>query len=155
MNGNNTHKGNVLTEKYKGYKGKSKKITYRSSWELTAWEKLEKLYNMRAIKGFAVEETVFQYISPLDDKPHRYYMDITMELNDGTIVFVEIKPYSQHAKKPQKTKNKKESTYLNEINTYRVNTAKWNAVREFCQKRSSKDKQYKFVIWDEYTLNVK
>ena len=148
-----SYSGTVLTEKYKGYIGKSKKITYRSSWELMAWEKLEKLYHMRAIKGFAVEETVFQYISPLDDKPHRYYMDITMELNDGTIVFVEIKPEYQTFP-PKKTRNKKESTYLNEINTYRVNLAKWNSVEDWCEKKSTPTKKYYFKIWTEKHLNI-
>ena len=149
----NTAKGKILTENFKGYGGKAKSITYRSSWEYVAFDKMEKLYSMKAIKNWASEESVFIYTSPIDNKEHRYFMDLTVIKNDNEVFYIEIKPFSQTVP-PKQGKNKKESTYINEIKTFRVNTAKWNAVREWCKKHTTKDKKYTFLIWTEHDLNV-
>lgn len=153
MNGSNAKKGKVLTENYKSYKGKSREIIYRSSWELTAFGKLDKLYHMGAIKGWASEETVFKYISPKDNEEHRYFMDLTIMTPDDNIVFVEIKPYQQ-TQPPDSRKIKKPSAFKAALETYQVNRAKWEAVELWCKKNTTPQKNYTFKIWTEHELKV-
>jgi hypothetical protein len=61
---------------------------------------------------------------------------------------VEVKPYNQTI--PPKTKNRKRKSVINETVTYAVNTAKWNAAREWCNKNS-----YTFKIFTENELSIK
>lgn len=149
----NTHKGKVLVEQLSGYRGRNKVVTYRSSWEYKAFGMLSKMYNMKAISGWASEETVFKYVSPLDDKEHRYYMDLTVFKPNGDVVFIEIKPYQQ-TQPPNRTRNKRDDVYAKEVNTFRVNTAKWNAVEEWCKKNSTPQKKFTFVKWTEIELKI-
>jgi len=152
MNGN-THKGKVLTETLSGYRGRQNVITYRSSWEYKAFGMMSKMHNMKAINGWASEETVFKYVSPLDDKEHKYYMDLTVFKPNGDVVFIEIKPYQQ-TQPPNRTRNKRDDVYAREVNTFRVNTAKWKAVEEWCKKHSSPHKKFEFVKWTERELKI-
>lgn len=149
----NTHKGKVLTESLDGYRGKQKVITYRSSWEYKAFMMLSKMYNMKAITGWASEETIFKYVSPLDDKEHRYFMDLTVFKPNGDVVFIEIKPYQQ-TQPPNRGRTKRDDVYAKEVNTFRVNTAKWNAVEEWCKKNSTPQKKFQFVKWTEIELKI-
>jgi len=58
---------------------------------------------------------------------------------------IEVKPYGQtHAPKAQKRLTKK---YLNEVKTWGVNQAKWEAAMEYC-----KDRNWKFQILTEKEL---
>lgn len=149
-----THKGKLLAETLNGYRGRQKVITYRSSWEHKAFMMLSKMYNMKAISGWASEETIFKYVSPVDDKEHKYYMDLTIFKPNGDVVFVEIKPYQQ-TQPPNRGKGKKrEDVYMREVNTFRVNTAKWLAVEEWCKKNSTPNKKFEFVKWTEIELKI-
>lgn len=129
-------------KKYIGYG----KPTYRSSWELKFFRWCD--HNTRVVK-WASESTIIPYISPVDKKAHRYFVDNTVHIQEGnkiTKYIIEIKPRKQTVK-PTVHGNKKESTLLYENMTYAVNMAKWEAAAKWCKKRG-----YKFQILTEKHL---
>ena len=76
------------------------------------------------------------YVSPVDNKIHRYFPDFLMKTKDkeGKVVttLVEIKPHKQTLQpKPRK---KVTPSYLTEIRTYGVNEAKWEAAQKVCEE---------------------
>jgi hypothetical protein len=97
------------------------------------------------------EEIVIPYISPVDNRIHRYFPDfyVRARTRDGgvTKLIIEVKPKSQTA--PPKPKKRQTPTYINEVKTYAVNAAKWKAAKEFCD-----DRKMKFLILTENELKV-
>lgn len=97
------------------------------------------------------ETIIVPYISPVDGRKHRYYVDfiVTKKLPNGKTQtsLIEIKPLKQT--KPPKKRAKITKAYINEINTWGVNEAKWKYAQEFC-----KDRGWKFEIYTEQTLNI-
>ncbi|AHK61435.1 head closure [Salmonella phage vB-SalM-SJ2] len=132
----------------KKYKGDVNKIVFRSSLELVAF----KFCDMNpAIVYWSSEETVIPYISPVDGRAHRYFMDLKVwtrrqDSEELQITLIEIKPKDQ-IKEPRKTKTMKESTFNNSMRTWLVNQAKWTATKEHCAKVG-----WKFIIWTEEHL---
>ena len=81
----------VHSEKYKGCRHPE----YRSSWELKFFQWCDK--NTNVIK-WGSETVVVPYISPVDGKLHRYFVDNIVTLKEGGNVktyLVEIKPSKQ------------------------------------------------------------
>lgn len=130
------------------YKGNPTKIFYRSGYELKFMKWLDK---HSSILEWSSEEIVIGYISPKDGRPHRYFPDFLIKKKDinGNIqtVLVEVKPASQ-TKPPRKSKNQKK--YLNEVMTYGINEAKWEAAKMYCKKRN-----WDFQILTEKELGIK
>lgn len=132
----------------KKYKGDVHKIVFRSSLELVAF----KFCDMNpAIISWSSEETVIPYISPVDGRAHRYFMDLKVwtrrqDSEELQVTLIEIKPKDQ-IKEPRKTKTMKESTFNNSMRTWLVNQAKWEATRQHCAKVG-----WKFIIWTEEHL---
>jgi hypothetical protein len=126
------------------YKGDLKDIVFRSSWERTVMVMCD---NNPHILEWSSESIVIPYISPVDGKAHRYFMDFWMKVkqHDGSskVFLIEVKPKSQ-TKPPKRTKNKKEDVFLTEVRTYSVNQAKWKAAREYCKSRG-----WEFKVWTE------
>ncbi|AYP28434.1 putative head completion protein [Serratia phage vB_SmaA_3M] len=126
------------------YHGDINKIVFRSSLELVAF----KFCDMNpSVLSWASEETVIPYRSPVDNRMHRYFMDLAIQTRNAETglpqtTLVEIKPRDQ-IKEPRRG-SKKETTFRNEMMTWLVNQAKWNAARELC-----KSKGWTFVIWTE------
>lgn len=143
------------TDASMGYIGQKPTIRIMSSYEWKAVQFLVQLFKAGRIKSWASEESVFKYKTPYEDKERRYYMDFTVVMANGDVVFIEVKPHSQHAKAPVMRGNKKDSTYLREVKDWIVNQSKWDAVKTYCKSNSCELKKYKFVIWDEYTLKLK
>ncbi len=115
------------------YKGDPNKIVYRSLLE----KKFFKIIDENpAFKYWASEEFHLPYISPIDNRPHRYFIDLFVEMQNGKKILIEIKPHSQTLppKAPKNNPNKS-SRYLNECATYAVNDAKWKATRLFCKEK--------------------
>lgn len=139
-----------------GYNGQKNQIRYMSSWELKAFQICIKLFKAGRIKGWQSEETQFQYIYSIDQKEHKYYMDLTLTTADKTI-FVEIKPHSEHAQPPRPPKGKITESYQKQALTWIKNQCKWDTVRNWVDTENdvSGIDKYKFVIWDEYTLGIK
>tara|TARA_X000001382_G_C3139777_1_gene169167 strand:+ start:557 stop:1027 length:471 start_codon:yes stop_codon:yes gene_type:complete len=132
----------IYRQKFKG----KKYPVYRSSWELHFFRWCD--YNNKVLE-WTSEGIVVPYISPLDTKTHRYFVDNSLVLNQqGKYVkyLVEIKPYSQTLK-PVMRGRKKQSTFLHEQATYDVNQAKWKAANQWAVAHG-----YKFLILTENEL---
>jgi hypothetical protein len=105
-------------------------VEYKSSLELSGFKYAD--FNKNIVK-WSVEPYPIRYIKPTDNKSHRYYIDMLVQFKDGTKFLVEIKPKAQTLppKKPVKVTQKTIKRYKNEIITYNINQAKWNAAIEF------------------------
>lgn len=103
-----------------------------------------------SIVQWSSEEIVIPYLSPVDGKMHRYFVDllITVKNAEGKYktFLIEIKPEAQ-VRKPRKTAKKSEIRYIEEVRVYAVNQAKWLAARQHCKKMG-----WEFVIWTEKHL---
>jgi len=125
------------------------KIEYRSGLERRFMAYCD---TKPSILKVASEPFPIPYISPLDGKQHRYFIDFLIEMvnkNGNTVKrLIEIKPYKEtHA--PVK-KNQKRGKFLNECATWARNCAKWDAAIAFGKKHNME-----FQILDEYDLNAK
>jgi hypothetical protein len=132
------------TKKYKGYGNP----IYRSSWELKFFRWCDINPN---VLQWTSESLVIPYISPLDNKAHRYFVDNVVVLKEGDNIekyAIEIKPKKQ-TMKPTSHGNKKDSTILYENMEYVRNMAKWEAARKWCSKKG-----YKFQILTEEHLFI-
>ena len=121
----------VNREKYKSLR----LPVYRSSWELKFFRWCDR--NVSVLE-WTSESVIVPYISPLDNRVHRYFVDGHIVLREGDKIakyLVEIKPYKQTIP-PVESKRKKKSTLLYEKITYAVNQAKWAAAAEFGKKRN-------------------
>ena len=116
---------------------KHDKIIYRSSYEkkFVSW-----LENNPEVKYWGSECLRIPYFYPKDGKTHSYYPDYVVQMQDNTLMIIEIKPSSQT------TKPVNENTWVGEA--YYKNMCKWKATLEFC-----KNKGYKFKILTEKTIN--
>lgn len=139
----NVKKGFFRPKNPNKYIGKLNQICYRSSLELKFFLMCD---NNPQIVKWGSEEIHCYYISPLDNKPHRYFIDLFIQNDKGDKYLVEIKPYSQTLE-PRRTKGKREKTLLNEVKTYAVNKAKWDFATEFAKKQGCK-----FIILTEKDL---
>tara|TARA_R110000822_G_scaffold3972_15_gene17003 strand:+ start:534 stop:971 length:438 start_codon:yes stop_codon:yes gene_type:complete len=131
------------------YLGNPTNIVYRSRWELRLMSYLDKHPD---VIGWASEEHVVPYISPLDRRKHKYYPDFYVKRKiNGKIKesLVEVKPKIQ-TMPPKIQKNSRSRRYLMEVRAWGVNEAKWNAANEYC-----KDRGWDFKIMTEYELGLK
>ena len=93
------------------YKGNSKMIICRSSWErkFCQWCDMN-----NSIISWASEEFSIPYVSPKDNRVHKYYPDYLIkvkEKNDMIKTYVvEVKPYKQT--RPPKQRSRKTKSYL-------------------------------------------
>jgi hypothetical protein len=130
----------------KKYIGDPTNIVYRSGWEKRVMQTLDENTN---VLRWASEEVVIPYISPIDNRPHRYFVDFYVEARapDGSIkkMLIEVKPAAQT--QPPKSPKRRTKRYISEVMTYGVNEAKWKAAREFCL-----DKGWEFRIITEAEL---
>ena len=125
----------------KKYVGNASNIICRSNWERVFCERCDTNDN---IVTWASEEFSIPYVSPLDNKRHRYYPDFLIKVKEPDGKFkkyvIEIKPRKQTVKPKMKTDSRKRprmtKTYANEMKNYAVNVAKWNAAIEFCKDNS-------------------
>lgn len=129
------------------YKGDPTQVIYRSSWEKRVFEALD---NSPHCIQWSSEEVVIPYISPLDNKPHRYFVDIFAVFkypdNSRKTFLFEIKPLAQTFLREQKRQSKK---LLEEAMTFAVNKAKWEAAEKY-----AKQKGWHFKIITEKDLNI-
>ena len=97
------------------------------------------------------EEVVIPYLSPVDGKVHRYFVDFYMKVKDNqgkiTRYLIEIKParFTQPPKEPQR----RTKGYIQEVFQYGVNQAKWKYADAFCKERG-----WKFEILTEKELGL-
>jgi len=97
------------------------------------------------------EEIVIPYISPVDNRPHRYFPDFYVRARTKTgknaKYIIEVKPAAQTV--PPKKQKRITRRYLSEVKTYAVNDAKWKAATEYCL-----DRRMNFMILTEKELKV-
>ena len=132
------------------YKGDPTNIIYRSGWELKLMSYLDRHPN---VVKWSSEEVIIPYRSPIDNRLHRYYMDFYVEQinREGKkeTILIEVKPKAQ-TQPPKRPKNVRNKRYINEVKTWGVNQANWEAAQEVC-----KDRGWKFQIMPEEDLGIK
>ncbi len=126
------------------YRGDVNNIYYRSSWELSAMCNFDKDPN---VIEWSSEETVIPYISPIDGKPHRYFIDFKVKFKSVNTVLIEIKPASQT--QPPKQPKRVTKRFLTEAAEFGKNQAKWKAAREYAVQRG-----WTFQVWTEKELGI-
>ena len=131
------------------YKGNPNNIICRSSWERRFCHWCDMNEN---ILEWGSEEFSIPYISPIDNRVHKYYPDFIIKVKESSgqikTYIIEVKPEKQ-TKEPVK-KNRVTKSYIYEVTTYAVNQAKWKAADEFC-----KDRLIEFKIITENELGIK
>jgi hypothetical protein len=147
-NYNNTYKGTYRVEHAAKYKGDITQIVYRSTWELRFMKWCD--FNPSVLE-WGSETVIIPYISPVDKRVHRYFVDFYMKVLDKSGVtkkyLVEIKPekFTKPPTKPKRITKK----FIDEVFQYGVNEAKWKAAFEFCE-----DRNMKFLILTEKDLGL-
>jgi hypothetical protein len=142
------YSGKFIPKNTNKYLGDPMNIWYRSLWERRVMVHLD---DNPSVIGWSNEEIVIPYLSPVDNRWHRYFPDFFVKVRNkvGIVesLILEVKPKSQSvAPKAQKKVTKR---YINEVMTYGVNEAKWKAAVEYC-----KDRNWKFnVITEENIFN--
>ena len=124
------------------------KAVYRSGLELKFFRFCDDNPN---VLEWGSENIIVPYISPLDNRAHRYYVDNYIAIKEGLEVvkyLVEIKPSKQT--KPPTTKYRKRQHLIYEQKQYVINQAKWKAAKEFCKKKG-----FTFIILTEKELIFK
>ena len=117
----------------KKYVGDSSNIVCRSNWERTFCNYCDTNDN---IVTWASEEFSIPYISPIDNKRHRYFPDFLIQTSKGWFL-IEVKPSSE-SKPPKKLvvetlTLKKKRRYNRAVRTWLVNEAKWKAAKKVCE----------------------
>ena len=133
----------------KKYIGDSNNIIYRSSWECKVMSWLDLNDN---IISWASEEVIIPYVSPVDNRFHRYFPDFLVKVRtkEGTTktMMLEVKPKKQT--QPPEVRKRVTKQYLNEVMTWGVNQAKWKAANEYCLDRGW---EFKLITEDHLGLN--
>jgi hypothetical protein len=130
------------------YLGDPTKVFYRSLWERRVMKHLDE---SPSVIAWSSEEIVIPYLSPVDNRWHRYFPDFFVKVTNkqgvAESMILEVKPKSQS--KPPVKKSKITRRYINEVMTWGVNEAKWKAATEYC-----KDRQWEFKVITEEHLGL-
>lgn len=121
-------------------------VKYKSSLERRAFVYAD--LNPK-VKYFSIEPFAIEYIKPVDNCKHRYYIDMFIEFTQGAKFLVEIKSSSE-TKLPDKPKHKTPKSmmlYKSQIETFLVNQAKWKSADMFARSRGMK-----FIVLTEHEL---
>ena len=133
----------------KKYQGNPNNIICRSSWERKFCQWCDRKEN---VISWASEEISIPYVSPKDNRIHKYYPDFLIKVKEHNnriqTYVVEVKPKKQTL--PPKKRKRVTKSYIYECTTYAVNQAKWKAASEFC-----KDNRINFKIVTEDELGIK
>ncbi len=141
-----SYKGKYKPQNPHKYTGNPTTIIYRSLWERKFMVFCD---TQQSVTKWSSEEVVVPYISPIDNRSHRYYVDflVTLKSKNGLVetLLIEIKPKKQCSAPPKRKRITK--SYINEVKTWGVNSAKWKAANEYADNRG-----WKFKILTEDTL---
>ncbi len=104
-----------------------------------------------SVQEWGSETVIVPYISPVDRKIHRYFVDFYIKVKNKTgnmqKYLIEIKP--ERYTKPPEIPQRKTKKFIDEVFQYGVNEAKWKAAFEFCQ-----DRNMKFMVLTEKDLGI-
>ena len=144
------YKGKFKIKNSQKYKGNPSNIIYRSLMELRFMKWCD---SSEKILQWSSEEVVIPYISPIDNKRHRYFPDFLIQTAKGWFL-IEVKPQieSRPPKKKlvEKLDLKKKRRYMKSVRTWLINEAKWKAAKEFCA-----DRRWEFKVLTEDELGIK
>ena len=144
------YRGRYIPSNPKKYKGDPSRIIYRSLWERKLMVYCDR--NEKVLE-WGSEEVIIPYLSPWDNKVHRYFPDFYMKVRqkDGSIkkFIIEVKPKHQ-CTPPEKTPKRRTGAWFNKVKTWGINKAKWKSAQEFCL-----DNNMEFKILTEDHLNPK
>jgi len=122
---------------FKKYRGDYTNIIYRSSWEHRFMVYCDLSGH---VLEWSSEPISIDYISPLDNRKHKYFIDFYMKIkvDDQNIkeYLIEVKPKKQYMVKPVlegKKTPKKIERYKNEMQTWLIKNAKFAAAIEYAQ----------------------
>lgn len=111
------------------YVGDVDDIWARSSWEVTVMKWLD---SRDAVIRWGSEEIIIPYLSPEDNKVHRYFPDFFVEYVDENGIVkkevLEVKPRHETDEKYAKHDRSKKALAVNE--------AKWKAASIWCEQRN-------------------
>lgn len=142
------YSGQYKPVNYHKYKGDPRRVFYRSSWELMFMKYCDREEN---VIEWGSEELIIPYRCPTDGRVHRYYPDFYVKVRDkdGSLkkYIIEIKPKKQT--QPPKQPQRKTKKYLQEVNTFMKNAAKWKAAKNYCD-----DRRMDFLILTEDHLGI-
>ena len=129
------YKGKYKIKNPNKYLGNPTNIIYRSLMERRFMEWCDS--NDKCYK-WSSEEVVIPYISPIDNKQHRYFPDFLIQTSKGWFL-IEVKPFTQ-SRPPKKLvvenlELKKKRRYIKSVQTWLVNEAKWKAATKVCEKK--------------------
>ena len=129
------YKGKYKIKNPNKYLGNPTNIIYRSLMEKRFMEWCDS--NDKCYK-WSSEEVVIPYISPLDNKRHRYFPDFLIQTPKGWFL-IEVKPLTQ-SRPPKKLvvenlELKKKRRYIKSVQTWLINEAKWKAATKVCEKK--------------------
>ena len=137
-----SYRGKYTIKKPEKYAGDASNVIFRSLWERNAFRWCE---NNPNVKLWNSEGVVVPYKCSVDNKLHRYFVDLLIEMDNKKVFLVEIKPKSQTM--PPNKKSRKTKRYINEVVTFSKNQDKWNAADKF-----AKHNGWQFQVWTEETL---
>ena len=142
------YKGRYNPKNPRKYKGNPHNIIYRSLWERKLMVYCD---TSTSIIEWGSEEIIIPYLSPWDNRRHRYFPDfyIKAQQSAGSLkkMIIEVKPKVQCS--PPKEPKRKTRRYLNEVKTWSINEAKWKYATEWC-----KNNGMEFVIINEDHLGI-
>ena len=98
------------------------------------------------------EEFFIPYMSPIDNRVHKYFPDFYIKVRESTgqvkKYVIEIKPKKQCIE--PKVQKRKTKAYVREVCEYAKNQAKWHAATEYC-----KDRRLEFKVLTESELGIR
>jgi hypothetical protein len=136
------YKGKYRPKNKSKYRGDVRGIVYRSLLERRFMVFCD---NNKSVIWWNSEEVIVPYISPVDNRWHRYFVDFLVKLKtkngDEEIVLIEVKPY-RYCKPPKKMnlsgvdkRTKQARRYLREATTWGINSSKWDAATKYSDKK--------------------
>jgi hypothetical protein len=139
------HQGTYKPRYPDKYKGNPSNIIFRSGLELKFFRFFD---HNKAVLQWNSEEVVVPYMSDLDGKMHRYFVDIWAKMNGKNGVqeyIIEIKPFAFTQAPAQQ--NRKTQVYQRKVMEYIKNINKWKAADAYAKKQGQK-----FIILTEKDL---
>ncbi len=142
------YKGKFSPKNPQKYAGDPTNIIFRSLWERKVMNWLD---TNSAVLEWSSEEIVIPYLSPIDNRYHRYFPDFkfTGRQPDGKTktMIIEVKPKKETREPPKQKRISKK--YITEVVTWGKNQAKWKAAQEYCL-----DRGWEFKIITEDDLGI-
>ena len=131
-----TYKGKYKPRNLNKYQGDATNVVYRSSWELKFMKYCD---NNPSILEWGSEEFFIPYLSPIDNRVHRYFPDFSVKVKDknGKKVkyIIEVKPKHQTTPPKLPKSGRKTPTYKRQLLEFVRNQCKWSAMTGECESR--------------------